>query len=219
VTFYEQLGVDRRASTEQIERAFRKLARKVHPDVAAGDARRMQQLNEIRDTLTDPARRAIYDASLDAPGPPSAPYVPGVPGEDLTGSRPTAPSLLRLLGLTIGAGLTAAGVFVLTHRSAPEPAPPAAVDDAGLVIDAPPLLATPTRAAAPTRPDDDDAPTAPRPGRTVVRIGTHAEDVIRRLGAPDRVVPGAHPGEATFYYGGLRLELTGGRVTGGDATR
>jgi len=68
MTYYEVLEIDSRASTEDVERAFRRLARKVHPDLNAGDASkaeaRMKQLNEIRETLTDPLLRAGYDERL-----------------------------------------------------------------------------------------------------------------------------------------------------------
>src|SRR6266852_2528192 len=68
MTYYEVLEIDGRASTEDVERAYRRLARKVHPDLAAGDPAkaeaRMKLLNEIRDTLTDPLLRAGYDERL-----------------------------------------------------------------------------------------------------------------------------------------------------------
>ena len=68
MNFYEVLEIDGRASKDEIERAFRKLARQVHPDLNAGDAgkaeARMKLLNEIRDTLTDPLLRAGYDEGL-----------------------------------------------------------------------------------------------------------------------------------------------------------
>ena len=68
MNFYEVLELDSRASTNDIERAYRKLARKVHPDLNAGEAgkaeARMKLLNEIRDTLTDPLMRAGYDERL-----------------------------------------------------------------------------------------------------------------------------------------------------------
>lgn len=61
--YYEVLGVARDASAEQIKKAFRKLARKYHPDVSKEtDAEaRMQAINEAHTVLSDPERRAAYD--------------------------------------------------------------------------------------------------------------------------------------------------------------
>jgi len=61
--YYKVLGVERTAGEDEIKKAFRKLARKHHPDVnkAAGAAARMQELNEAYDVLRDPAKRAAYD--------------------------------------------------------------------------------------------------------------------------------------------------------------
>ncbi len=69
------LGVDRRASAETIRGAYRDLARRLHPDrVAAGGAaadlgagRTMATVNEAYRVLSDPARRVVYDRSLDVP--------------------------------------------------------------------------------------------------------------------------------------------------------
>jgi len=61
------LGVARDAPTDEIERAFRLMARRIHPDLHGGDGaagERMKHLNEIRATLTDPSARAAYDARL-----------------------------------------------------------------------------------------------------------------------------------------------------------
>jgi len=61
--YYKVLGVERSAGDDEIKKAFRKLARKHHPDVnkAAGAAARMQDLNEAYDVLRDPQKRAAYD--------------------------------------------------------------------------------------------------------------------------------------------------------------
>src|SRR5450432_540754 len=68
MTYYEVLEIDSRASTAEIERAYRRLARTVHPDLAGGDTAkaetRMKLLNEIREILTDPLLRAGYDERL-----------------------------------------------------------------------------------------------------------------------------------------------------------
>lgn len=61
--YYETLSVARDASAEDIKKAFRKLARKYHPDVSKepnADAR-MKEVNEAYAVLSDPEKRAAYD--------------------------------------------------------------------------------------------------------------------------------------------------------------
>ena len=61
--YYEILGVDRSAQDGEIKRAFRKLARELHPDVSeAPDAQeRFREAAEAYEVLSDPERRATYD--------------------------------------------------------------------------------------------------------------------------------------------------------------
>ena len=62
--YYEQLGVPRKASAKDIRAAFRKLARKYHPDLNPGDKsaeEKFKQLQEAYDVLSDPKKRQIYD--------------------------------------------------------------------------------------------------------------------------------------------------------------
>ncbi len=61
--YYEVLGVKRTATDAEIKKAFRRLARKHHPDLSkASDASaRMQSINEAHDVLRDPEKRAAYD--------------------------------------------------------------------------------------------------------------------------------------------------------------
>jgi curved DNA-binding protein len=65
--YYSALGVDRNASEDDIRKAYRKLARKYHPDVSKEpDAdKKMREINEARDVLQDQEKRAAYDALAD----------------------------------------------------------------------------------------------------------------------------------------------------------
>lgn len=61
--YYKILGVPRDATADDIKKAFRKLARKYHPDISkeAGAEARMQEINEANAVLSDPEKRAAYD--------------------------------------------------------------------------------------------------------------------------------------------------------------
>ncbi|HKF76518.1 MAG TPA: DnaJ C-terminal domain-containing protein [Candidatus Dormibacteraeota bacterium] len=62
--YYEDLGVSRTASKREIQSAFRKLARKLHPDVNPGDKeaeRRFKEVSEAHGVLSDPEKRKMYD--------------------------------------------------------------------------------------------------------------------------------------------------------------
>src|SRR5438552_3171499 len=62
--YYGILGVKKNASSEEIRKAFRKLARKHHPDVNPGDKKaeeRFKEISEANDILSDPKKRKIYD--------------------------------------------------------------------------------------------------------------------------------------------------------------
>ena len=61
--YYEVLNVSRTATQEQIQRAYRKLARKYHPDVSkeAGAEDKFKELNEAYEVLKDPEKRKKYD--------------------------------------------------------------------------------------------------------------------------------------------------------------
>jgi molecular chaperone DnaJ len=62
--YYEVLGVARSASDEEIKKAFRRLARKYHPDVNPGDKaaeEKFKELNQAFEVLSDPKKRPLYD--------------------------------------------------------------------------------------------------------------------------------------------------------------
>src|SRR5260370_39956422 len=62
--YYGTLGVKKNASAEEIRKAFRKLARKHHPDVNPGDKKaeeRFKEISEANDVLSEPKKRKIYD--------------------------------------------------------------------------------------------------------------------------------------------------------------
>jgi DnaJ-class molecular chaperone len=63
--YYEALGVARNASDDQIKKAYRKLARKFHPDLNPGDKtaeERFKEINEAYEVLSDKDKRGKYDA-------------------------------------------------------------------------------------------------------------------------------------------------------------
>jgi len=64
VDYYKVLGIDKTASADDIKKAYRKLARKYHPDVNPNDneaKQRFQEINEANEVLSDPEKRKKYD--------------------------------------------------------------------------------------------------------------------------------------------------------------
>ena len=64
VDYYKTLGLDKNAKEEDIKKAYRKLARKYHPDLNPNDKdanKKFQQINEANEVLSDPEKRKKYD--------------------------------------------------------------------------------------------------------------------------------------------------------------
>ncbi|WP_340066772.1 J domain-containing protein [Ascidiimonas aurantiaca] len=64
IDYYEVLGIAKNATQEEIKKAYRRLARKHHPDVNPNDKdaqKRFQQINEANEVLSDPEKRKKYD--------------------------------------------------------------------------------------------------------------------------------------------------------------
>lgn len=79
--FYKTLGVSEKASAEELKKAYRKLAKKYHPDVTGGDKAKeakFKEISEAYETLGDEKKRAQYDEMR------SNPFAGGMPG----GARP-----------------------------------------------------------------------------------------------------------------------------------
>lgn len=85
--YYAILGVDRKASEKDIKAAYRRLARKYHPDVNPGDreaTEKFKEINEAYQVLSDPAKRSRYDQlgpdwekTFRGAGPGAGPGFPG----------------------------------------------------------------------------------------------------------------------------------------------
>lgn len=64
IDYYKILGVDKNASQDDVRKAYKKLARKHHPDLNPNDPdakRRFQEINEANEVLSDPEKRKKYD--------------------------------------------------------------------------------------------------------------------------------------------------------------
>src|SRR5271167_1860716 len=75
--YYKTLGVDKKASADEIKKAYRKLARQWHPDRNPGDAKaeeRFKEISQAYDVLGDPEKRKQYDSGS---GPFAAGAGPG----------------------------------------------------------------------------------------------------------------------------------------------
>jgi DnaJ-class molecular chaperone len=106
--FYERLGVSRDASTEEIRRAYKDLARIKHPD-RGGDAEEFKQIQEAHEVLADEERRRMYDltgSAQEGGGPMSGMAAGGIPFHFMSGMGP-----FGMPGVSFDMGDMFAGMF------------------------------------------------------------------------------------------------------------
>ena len=133
MSHYDTLGVPPDADQATIRAAYRRLARRYHPDSGSSDPTAMAAVNEAYRVLREPARRALYDASLRAPtvgaqprsAARSAPSAPPRPHRPPVVSPPTGPPRFpwKLVAFMFSVGALA--VLVLAALREPSPPPPA----------------------------------------------------------------------------------------------
>ncbi|MEP0805321.1 MAG: VWA domain-containing protein [Chloroflexota bacterium] len=97
--YYSILGVAREASAEEIKRAYLEAAQKLHPDrnKAAGETELFLEVQQAYETLSNPKRRAQYDATLPPDTKPNLPYEYSVIYSRPAVTRMTEPQMLYVI--------------------------------------------------------------------------------------------------------------------------
>jgi hypothetical protein len=238
MNYYEFLKISPRASAEEVDQAYRRLARKIHPDLNPGDPHgatgRMRELNKIREILTDPEQRARYDEKLaepsDAYQADSFAHVSNVrekyPGNlsrnreryPMTEKKNSRVLIMVLFTAAICLGISLGYWFhqnqrpVVTPLPSVESAPMSGKDQGSLPVK--PAL----------RPGHNNVPTANLPPSQTKRAevigpGSTRAEVLRVLGPPKSSKVDPYSNEETLDFGSLQLVLRDGRVRYGTTSK
>jgi molecular chaperone DnaJ len=88
--YYEVLGVDKKATKDDIKKAFRKLAQKYHPDKSHGDESKFKEITEAYSILADDKKRREYDSygqTFAGGGPSAGGFTGNMGGFDFSGAQ------------------------------------------------------------------------------------------------------------------------------------
>jgi curved DNA-binding protein CbpA len=238
MTYYELLQISPHASTEEVEQAYRRLARKIHPDLNPGDPHgatgRMRELNKIREILTDPCQRARYDEGLArAEDAQRADFFTSVSGArekypgNSSGNQERYPMkekknskglIMVLFAAAICLGIMLGYWFhqnrgpVVTPQPVMETAPTGGKEQG------------PGSAKSVLKPGHKDSPSASLPPVQAKRVeiigpGSTRAEVLKVLGPPKSSKLDPYSNEETLDFGSLQLVLRDGRVRYGTTNR
>jgi hypothetical protein len=114
VDHYARLGIAADATADEVRDAYRRAARRHHPDTAGGDARAMAEVNEAWRVLGDPQRRLDYDRERRAAAERSAVDTPSRPTPDeFRASTPAPETRQPLVPWRLLTGMAVVGIILV----------------------------------------------------------------------------------------------------------